>query len=75
MRVSAVNRPELRLSIALYEGLLDDLRRIRDYELNCRGCLHSDKARPATCSKYKMVPPEEVQQVGCDDWEWDPCPF
>ena len=75
MKVCAVNRAELALSISIFQGLLNDVLRIQERDLNCRGCVHSDKSTPAKCEKFQMVPPPEVQAAGCDDWVWDEIPF
>ena len=77
MYFSAINKTELRLLTALHEDQLRQLRGIVEADVNCRRCVHGGTARPGVelCDKWKTTPPEDVQKVGCDDWEWDSIPF
>ena len=48
------------------------LQRLDAVSVNCRSCSAWKVSR---CTKFDQVPPTDVQQVGCDDWNWDEVPF
>lgn len=39
---------------------------------SCKDCLSFQQGQ---CTQYNAAPPPEVQQVGCDSWNWDEIPF
>jgi hypothetical protein len=59
-----MHRTELRL----YEQVLKS-------GVNCRECVHSDKGTPSSCRRWGLIPPPDVQAVGCDEWQYDHIPF
>ena len=77
MHLSAITKPELRAMLALHRNLLKQLENIEATDVNCRRCIHGGEAVRGRdlCGKWKTTPPEDVQKVGCDDWEWDCIPF
>lgn len=75
MNVSNINKDELRILLALHRRTVRDLEHIEKHQVNCRECVHSNKATPSACHKWNVTPPPEVQAVGCEDWQLDDIPF
>ena len=73
--IDHVTKTSLPAMIQLHERELLNYQRVLAHEVNCRGCIHSDKGTPSKCRKWNMIAPPEVQAAGCDDWEFDCVPF
>lgn len=39
---------------------------------SCNDCLNFQQGM---CTEFNAEPPKEVQQVGCESWDWDQIPF
>lgn len=57
---------------ALQQALRNELVRLDAITVACKTC----KAWEQTgCAKFDATPPADVQQVGCEEWEFDGVPF
>lgn len=73
MLIMKINKPELAAMLKVHRQFVQHLEVIEKKQ-SCEGCenfLHMTK----TCEKWGVVPPPEVQAIGCDDWEYDSIPF
>ena len=39
---------------------------------SCKDCLNFQQGQ---CTQFNAEPPPDVQQVGCESWDWDQIPF
>lgn len=56
------------MKLALRSGL----QKLEAVTVTCRSCHSWTSER---CARYQVVPPSDVQQVGCESWAWDNFPF
>lgn len=73
--IDTITKITLTVMIALHKRELNLYESVLSREVNCRGCIHSDKGTPAKCKKYDMIAPPEVLEAGCDEWQFDAIPF
>ena len=43
--------------------------------LRDKSCKFCEKFQQGVCTEFNATPPEDVQKVGCDSYEWDEIPF
>jgi len=43
--------------------------------LQNKSCKDCEKFQQGVCEEFNAIPPEDVQRVGCDSYEWDTIPF
>lgn len=65
-----MTRTEFADRIGYCKRELEFLQRVQQ-DMGCRTCC---KFKDDTCATFGPVPPEFVAK-GCDEWEFDDCPF
>ncbi len=66
------------MKIVEFREKIDGLRKDMEYlermlaTKACRTCMSFERG---VCKVANMTPPDHVQPVGCDEWDWDECPF
>jgi Ni,Fe-hydrogenase III large subunit len=64
-----MNKIELAQRVTMVRTWLQELERV---QVKCATCADYSGNQ---CAKYQVVPPAEVQQVGCEEWVSDGIPF
>lgn len=67
MKITTLTKPELKIMLALHREQIEQLEVIEDRQ-DCNGCTHFQEDK---CIKWQVVPPPEVQAIGCEDWLYD----
>lgn len=65
-----MNRQELNQRISV---LAHELGNLTSVKTNCDTC--EKFGRNGHCSQFNETVPEDVQKVGCDQWDWSGIPF
>jgi hypothetical protein len=57
---------------ALQRALRHELQRLDAIHIACKTCKEWEQTG---CAKFDVTPPADVQQSGCEEWEFDGVPF
>jgi hypothetical protein len=57
---------------AVRDALAAQLATLNAVTIHCRSCASWQEEH---CTRFDAVPPPDVVQAGCEEWEWDRVPF